>query len=92
MQSTDRTDGSPRNEACANIGSCGTAQRSSAPEGIRPTAVRTLDPVPIYLVPQALSAAIRRHGRSIVDIRAKLNGHNLFAITITLQEAGGNEY
>ncbi|WP_301662627.1 hypothetical protein [Methanoculleus frigidifontis] len=48
--------------------------------------------MPIYLVPQALSAAIRRHGRSIVDIRAKLNGHNLFAITITLQEAGGNEY
>jgi hypothetical protein len=91
MQSTDRIDGSPRDEACANIDSHGTARSSSAPEGIRPAAVRTLDPVPVYLIPQVLSAAIRRHGRSIREIRAKLGGRNIFTITITLRESAGNE-
>ncbi|RXE56044.1 hypothetical protein ABH15_07565 [Methanoculleus taiwanensis] len=91
MQSTDRIDGSPRNEACDNIDSCGTARNSSASEGIRSTAIRTLDPVPLYLIPQTISAAVRRHGRSILEIRAKLNGHNFFVITITLQEVDCNE-
>jgi len=81
MQSTDRIDGSPRNETCTNIDTHGTAKSFSAQEGIRSTAVRTLDPVPICLIPQVLSAAIRRHGRLILEIRAKLNGHNLFTIT-----------
>ncbi len=69
----------------------GLPRSFSAPEEIRPAAVRTLDPVPVYLIPQVLSAAIRRHGRSIRENRAKLGDRNFFPVTITVQVGAGNE-
>jgi hypothetical protein len=78
----ERLDGSPLNEPCANTNSPGTADSSS--RGIGPQKVNhTTGPVPLYLVPQALSLELHRLGDAIAEVQIRrTRGHN-YRITVT---------
>jgi hypothetical protein len=88
-----RIEGSPRDEACANTGSCGTADRPTPSGSTRPaTAEHAAGPVPLYLVPQTLSATIHRLGGSIREIWIRRTGRNNYAIAVrTREEDAGDE-
>ncbi|PKL62359.1 MAG: hypothetical protein CVV31_06630 [Methanomicrobiales archaeon HGW-Methanomicrobiales-2] len=69
MQRTDRIDGSPRDEACTNIDSHGTANNSSPSGVISPTPEKRMaGVVPLYLVQQVVAAEIGRYGRAVREI------------------------
>ncbi|CCJ36148.1 hypothetical protein BN140_1225 [Methanoculleus bourgensis MS2] len=93
MQSTDRIDGSPHDEACANIDSHGTANSSSPSEGIRPaTDKRRAGIVPLYLVQQVVAAEIARYGRAVREIHVVRTGCHYYTITtLTAREAAGHD-
>ncbi len=90
--------GSPRNETCANTVSWRTATTTSLPGVISPApgpgdrrqglapmtaAEHTTDPVPLYLVPQALSAEIHRLGGSILEVHIRRTGCHNYLIILT---------
>ncbi|HDR74159.1 MAG TPA: hypothetical protein ENN85_09680 [Methanoculleus sp.] len=85
MQGDGTIEGSPRNETCANSDSCGTANSSSLSEGISPaadTVRRAANPVPLYLIPQAIAEEIHRHGDAIAEVHvARTRGHT-YRITV----------
>ncbi len=93
MQSTDRIDGSPHDEACANIDSHGTANNSSPSEGIRSaTDERRAGIVPLYLVQQIVAAEVSRYGRAVREIHIiRTRCHFYTVTTLTGQEAAGHE-
>ena len=93
MQRRDRIDGSPRDEACANIDSHRTANNSSPSEGIRPaTDERRPGVVPLYLVQQIVAAEVARYGRAVREIHIVRTGCHFYTVTtVTGQEAAGHD-
>jgi len=93
MQRTDRIDGSPHDEACANIDSHGTANNSSPSKGIRPaTDERRAGVVPLYLVQQIVAAEVSRYGRAVREIHIVRTGCHFYTVTtVTGQEAVDHE-
>ncbi len=94
MQSTDRIDGSPQDEACANIDSHGTADNTSSPGAIRTaTEEQRAGVVPLFLVPQVVADEINRYGRAVREIHAVRTRCHHYIVTIvrTKQEAAGHD-
>ena len=94
MQSRDRINGSPHAEACANIGSHGTANNSSPSGLIRPaTSERKVGVVPLYLIPRLVATEINRCGWRLREIRVFRTNCHYYSITVvqTEQEAAGND-
>ena len=98
MQPAVPIEGSPAKKPCANTGLTGTADEQSAAENINTAdgAGKTIKagPVPLYLIPQTLSAEIHAHGGKISEITVKRTGQHVYAITLTKtgpqkQGAGG---
>ena len=80
-------EGSPTTDPCAR-------SELSAPAGGHPAAIdrNTADgtgmsvrtgPVPLYLVPQTISAEIHAHGGEISGISVQRTGQHFYAITLT---------
>ncbi|WP_292392570.1 hypothetical protein [Methanoculleus sp. UBA303] len=83
MQRRDRIDGSPRDEACANIDSHGTADNSSPSRAIRAaTGERRAGVVPLYLIPQAVADEIRRHGRAVREIHIHRTRNHHYTVSV----------
>ncbi|WP_292385890.1 hypothetical protein [Methanoculleus sp. UBA430] len=83
MHSIDRKDGSPHDEACANIDSHGTANSSSPPGVIRPSPEEErASIVPLFLVPRAVADVIRRHGRAVREINVRRTRNHQYAINV----------
>ena len=83
MQRRDRIDGSPRDEACANIDSHGTADNTSSPGAIRTaTEEQRAGVVPLFLVPQAVAGVIRRHGRAVREIHIRRTRSHQYTIDV----------
>ena len=94
MHSTDRIDGSPRDEACANIDSHGTADNSSRSRAIRAaTEERRAGVVPLYLIPRVVADEINRCGRTLREIHVVRTKCHYYIITVirTKQEAAGHD-
>ncbi len=75
----ERVDGSPRKTTCANTDSQGTARKPSPSRKISPAADPSgiSGPVPLYLIPQALSREIHRLRDAILEVRIRRTaGHN----------------
>lgn len=69
----EKENGSPLNKPCTNTCCLRTANRNSTFRQISKTA----GPVPLYLIPQALSKEIHELKDAIVEIQIKrTNGHN----------------
>jgi hypothetical protein len=69
----EKENGSPLNEPCTTTCCLRTADRKSTFRQISKSA----GPVPLYLIPQALSEEIRELRDTIVEIQIKrTNGHN----------------
>ena len=69
----EKENGSPLNEPCTTTCCLRTADRKSTSRQISKSA----GPVPLYLIPQALSEEIRELKDAIVEIRIKrTSGHN----------------
>ena len=86
-------DSSPHDEACANIGSHGTANNSSSSREIRSApGKRTAGVVPLFLVKQVVAAEIGRFGRAVREIHIVRTGCHYYAVTtVTGQEAVGHD-
>ncbi|MCT8338304.1 hypothetical protein FKB36_12610 [Methanoculleus sp. Afa-1] len=82
MQSIDHKDGSPRDEACANIDSHGTATSSSPPGVIRPSEEDRVSTVPLFLVPRAVADVIRRYGRAVREIHVRRTRNHHYTVEI----------
>jgi len=83
MQSIDQKDGSPRDEACANIDSHGTATNSSPPGVIRPSPEEDrASTVPLFLVPRAVADLIRRYGRAVREIHVRRTRNHHYTVEI----------
>ena len=90
MQPTRLINGSPSKNPCANIGLIGTADEqlaatnieSADAAGFAKTSI-TAGPVPLYLIPQTLSAEIHAHGGNISEISVRRTGQHVYAITLT---------
>ncbi|KUK60618.1 MAG: Uncharacterized protein XD82_1565 [Methanoculleus marisnigri] len=93
MQHTDRIDGSPRDEACTNIDSHGTANNSSPSGVISPTPEKRMaGVVPLYLVQQVVAAEIGRYGRAVREIHIVRTGCHYYTVTtLTGQEVAGHD-
>ena len=94
MQRRDRIDGSPRDEACANIDSHGTANNSSLSRVIRPaTGERRAGIVPLLLIPRVAADEINRCGRTLREIHVVRTRCHHYVVTIvrTKQEAAGHD-
>lgn len=76
-----RKDGSLHDSPCANTGSRKTATSPSTREEINATGL-----VPLYLVPQAVAAVLRRHGGAVSEMHVKRGGRHLYRITVVVQE------
>ncbi|MBN1431138.1 MAG: hypothetical protein JW931_00015 [Methanomicrobiaceae archaeon] len=74
----ENKDGSPRTIPCANTYCTETATRDSTCRQISKAA----GPVPLFLIPQALSKEIHETGEAVLEIRVKrTRGHN-YNITV----------
>lgn len=86
MQPAESIEGSPTKKPCANIGLPGTADEQSASENINSADSAETSfhagPVPIYLVPQTISAEIHEHGGNISEITIRRTKHHVYAITL----------
>ena len=83
MHSIDRKDGSPHDEACANIDSHGTANSSSPPGVIRPSPEEErASTVPLFLVPRAVADVIRRYGRAVREINVRRTRNHQYSINV----------
>ena len=94
MQSTDRIDGSPHDEACANIDSHGTANNSSPSRAIRPSSgERRAGTVPLYLIQQVVGTEISRCGQALREIHVARAPCHYYTVTVirTKQEAVGHD-
>jgi len=83
-------DGSPRTIPCANTYCTETASRDSTCRKISKAA----GPVPLFLIPQALSKEIRETGEAVLEILVKrTRGHN-YNITVVsaAREVKNDEY
>ncbi len=85
MSDDDRIDGSPFNESCANTNSDETATSSfslkliSAPN---PPETYTTGPVPLYLIPQALSTKLHQHRDEILEVHIRRTRNHQYLITL----------
>ncbi|HOT03978.1 MAG TPA: hypothetical protein PK069_07355 [Methanolinea sp.] len=92
MPGCDRIGGSPQPDPCANTRSGETATSSSAPDGIsapEKSLTHTTGPVPLYLIPQALSTEIHEHRDGIIEVRIRRTRYHQYLITLLIgrQEA-----
>ncbi len=55
---------------------CQAATGTSPPEGISVT------PVPLFLVPQAVAAEIRRHGRAVREINVRRTKNHQYTVSV----------
>lgn len=76
-----RRDGSLHDSTRANTGSRKTATSQSTSEEIN-----TTEPVPFYLVPQAVAKEMRRHGGAVSEVHVRRGGRHLYAITVVVRE------
>jgi hypothetical protein len=76
-----RIDGSLHDSPCANTGPRKTATSPSTCEEIN-----TIDPVPLYLVPQVVTAWVKRHGSGVSEIHVRRGGRHMYAVTVVVQE------
>ena len=87
MQPTGPIKGSPSKRPCANIGFSGTADKRSAATKINSADAASTSiaagSVPLYLIPQTLSAEIHAHGGDISEISVRRTGQHVYAITLT---------
>lgn len=83
----ERISGSPHHDSCANTESGETATRSSAPETISNPDTFTTGPVPLYLIPQALSSEIHQHRDAIIEMHIRRTRYHHYLITLV--KAGG---
>jgi len=83
MQRRNRINGSPHDEACANIDSHGTANSSSPPGVIRPSPEEErASIVPLFLIPRAVADVIRRHGRAVREIHVRRTRNHHYTVEI----------
>ncbi|KQC06676.1 MAG: hypothetical protein APR55_04750 [Methanolinea sp. SDB] len=90
MQDTNRVSGSPPPESSANRNQEGTATKTSLSRKIntpKRCSAWITPPVPLYLVPQALSAEIHKNRGSILEVHIRRTGNHQFRITLV--SAGG---
>ncbi|HDS62886.1 MAG TPA: hypothetical protein ENN52_01910 [Methanofollis liminatans] len=78
-----KRNGSPHEPTCTTTGSGKTAKKTLARKEINPS-----DPVPLYLVPQMVGAAVRRFGRHILEIRVSTAPGHTYTVTVRTQEEG----
>ena len=94
MQRTDRIGGSPRDEACANIDSHGTANNSSPSRAIRPSSgEHRAGIVPLYLIQQVVGIEISRCGQALREIHIARAPCHYCTVTViqTKQEVAGHD-
>jgi len=83
----EKGNGSPLSKTCTNTCCMRTANRNSTCRQISKAA----GPVPLYLIPQALSKEIRELRDAIVEIRVKrTSGHNYLINLIATPKEGTN--
>ena len=85
MQGTEKVSGSPPPESSANRNQEGTATRTSLSRHLStPTGLAAwiTPPVPLYLVPQALSAEIHKNRGSILEVHIRRTGNHQYVITL----------
>jgi hypothetical protein len=89
MPGSEQIDGSPQNKPCTTTNSTGTANNSSTSKEISKAA----GPVPLYLIPQALSKEIHELGDAIIEVQIqRTRGHNyLLKLTAAVKEECLNE-
>lgn len=93
MQGTEKVSGSPPRGSSANRNQEGTATKTSLSRQIntpKRCSAWISPPVPLYLVPQALSAEIHRNRGSVLEVHIRRTGNHQFRITLVAAgEAGG---
>ena len=93
MQNKNRLDGSPQRESSVNKNQEGTATKTSLSRHLstpQSLASWITSPVPLYLLPQALSAEIHRYRGTILEVHIRRTGNHQFVITVvTNVKAGG---
>ncbi|WP_298669278.1 hypothetical protein [uncultured Methanofollis sp.] len=75
-----RIDGSLHESPCANTG-----PRTATPPPT-PGEIHTVDPVPLYLVPQAVASEVRKHGRAVSEVHVKRGGRHMYAVSVVVRE------
>ena len=94
MQRRNRINGIPRDEACANIDSHGTANNSSPSRAIRPSSgEHRAGIVPLYLIQQVVGTEISRCGQALREIHVVRAPCHYYTVTViqTKQEAAGHD-
>ena len=74
-------DGSPQTEACSNMDSRRSATFPSSREE-----VKSVDPVPLYLVPAVVTAAVNRIGGSLSELHAWRGRRHFYEVTLVIRE------
>ena len=69
----------------------GQTHTQAARRGWWPVPKVSTDPVPLYLIPQALSAEIHRHGNAIAGVQVCRTRHHSYRLTIDLAGEEGTE-
>ena len=87
MQPNQPIKGSPAKNPCSHIGFIGTADKKSTATEINSANPATTSiaagSVPLYLIPQTLSAEIHAHGGDTSEISVCRTGQHVYAITLT---------
>ncbi|WP_083523333.1 hypothetical protein [Methanofollis ethanolicus] len=76
-----RIDGSLHVSPCSNTGSRKTATSPSTREEIN-----TTEPVPFYLVPQAVAGEMRRLGGAVSEVHVRRGARHMYAVTVVVRE------
>jgi hypothetical protein len=69
----------------------GQTHTQAAFRGWDPVPRVSTDPVPLYLIPQALSAEIHRHGNAIAGVQVRRTRHHSYRLTIDLAGEEGTD-
>ncbi|QYZ80125.1 hypothetical protein E2N92_12155 [Methanofollis formosanus] len=80
-RSQKRRDGSPQTEDCSNTGSRRSAISQSSRED-----VKSVGPVPLYLVPPVVTAAVNRVGGALSELCVRRSGMHLYTVRMTVLE------
>lgn len=77
IHAQDKTDGSPRDHLCANTGSATTATSSLVSRDIK-----TIDLIPLHLIPTVVASAVRCRGRALDEVYVRRSGRHSYAVTV----------
>jgi len=58
--------------------------------GLIPMAQHSTSPVPLYLLPQALSEEIKKHGDKIAEVRIKRTAGHSYILRVRHEKRGGS--